>query len=94
MIVRGAHGVGAPDGGPGLPVVNWSTTAGDLRAAHALALHGVQVLPLLGAVLSRTRRPSSESARVGLVFAFAALHVLAFVATLAQALSGRPLIRM
>ena len=82
MAVVGAHTVGAPDGGPGLPGTGWSTQHGDLRVPHFIGLHAVQALPLFAFVVRR--RP--EATRVRWTVTAAAAYTLTFVWLLVQAL--------
>jgi len=91
MIGRGAHAVGVPDGGPGLPFVNWSTEGGDLRPVHAVGLHALQILPLLACALTRIDS-LSEARRTTAVFAAALVLMLVTITLLVQALNGRPLL--
>jgi hypothetical protein len=77
--IVGAHGVGVADGGPGLPVVGWSTVGGDLRVAHFVGIHAMQILPFFGWFIARRRN------------AFARLkeaHRLALISTVGFAYLG------
>jgi hypothetical protein len=79
------HTIGVPDGGPGLPFLNFSTVAGDLRITHFLGLHALQILPLFGWVMGRLQRESG-------VAIFGSLYAIALVALFIQALGGYPLL--
>jgi hypothetical protein len=93
----GAHTVGAPDGGPGMPITGWSADHGDLRIAHFLGLHAMQIL-LLGLWMTRSDRTNrwtghwSSRSQLRLVLTLAASSTIAFALVLVQALHGQPIL--
>jgi hypothetical protein len=90
MTISGAHTVGAPDGGPGIPGTGWSVTHGDLRVPHFFGLHAFQMLPLLALGLRRLRL--AERTRVHWVVSSGASYAGLFAILLAQALQGKPFV--
>lgn len=93
--VVGAHSVGVPDGGPGMPLTGWSLTGGDLRIAHFVGMHGLQALPLLAMLLAAVAgsRAGLDQVRRGrLVLVGAAAYVGLVVLLTWQALRGQPLL--
>ncbi len=80
-----AHTVGAKDGSPGLPFVNWSLTHGDLRVAHFIGMHALQVLPLLTWFAFKNVKFT--------IAVFIAYGLLAFF-VLMQALRGKSIIQI
>ena len=97
--LSGAHSVGVTDGGPGLPVLGWSTTGGDLRIPHFVGLHALQMIPLLALLLGIAARRTAlgsrlltSGRRLGLVLLGAVTYAGLMALVTWQALRGQPLI--
>jgi hypothetical protein len=94
MLARGSHTVGAQDGGPGLPFLNWSTIAGDLRVAHFIAIHAIQIVPLFAWLLWQMMpQPRLKQRRIA-VYVVAALTALLVGGTFLQAMLAYPVVAM
>lgn len=79
------HTIGNVDGSKGLPFLNWSVSYGDLRVAHFVGIHSLQVLPLLGFFVFR------NSATIIIV---SVLYLALAVFVLVQALRARPFYKL
>jgi len=82
MGIKESHTVGGTDGSSGLPLLNWSKKYGDLRIAHFIGMHALQVLPLLAWYVLKNI-PATVVAGL--------LYGLLSVYTLIRALKGKPL---
>ncbi len=95
-VIIGAHSVGVPDGGPGLPITGWSVIGGDLRIAHFVGLHALQALPLLAWALTRLAERGArldETTRLRLLAVAGGAYAALTLGLMWQALRGQPLLR-
>lgn len=94
--IAGAHAVGVADGGPGLPLLGWSTVGGDLRIPHFIGMHALQALPLLALLLEAAARrvPLLRDALVrrGLVLTGAGAYLGVVGLVTVQALRGQSIV--
>jgi len=88
--IIGAHTVGAPDGGAGLPGTGWSVEHGDLRVPHFIGLHALQVLPVIALLLWRRR--IEDRRRVRLIVVAGGSYAALFLILIWQALRGQALV--
>ncbi|EHQ29637.1 hypothetical protein [Mucilaginibacter paludis] len=83
MGARQSHTVGGPEGEEVVPVLNWSRKYGDLRIAHFIGMHALQLLPLLSWYVLKT---TTGTLIAGLLYALLALYMLL------SALKGKPFV--
>lgn len=84
MGSRMNHSVGALNDNSNWFILGWSKTGGDLRVAHFIGMHALQVLPLLSFHILKNTKWT-----IGLSVIYGLLALM----TLIQALQGKPLIR-
>jgi len=78
------HSVGAKNDNSNLFIVGWSKKVGDLRVAHFIGMHALQVLPFISYYILKN---TTLTIVVSLLYAALALF------TLIQALQSKPLIK-
>jgi len=80
---RMSHSVGAINDNSNWFILGWSKTVGDLRVAHFIGMHAIQVLPILSFYLLKNTKATIF---IGLLYGILAFSVLF------QALKGKPLL--
>lgn len=88
MSAINSHNIGGQMGESGLPLLNWSTTFGDLRVAHFFGIHSLQVIPLMGYYFSN--RYLDERKAKWYIYFGASLYLSFVLFTMYQAIEGLP----
>jgi hypothetical protein len=95
--IAGAHAVGIADGGPGLPILGWSTVAGDLRIPHFVGMHALQVIPLALILIELLSRRivalRSDVVRYRLIAVLTATYAAVLATLTWQALRGQSIVQ-
>jgi len=86
------HTVGFSEGGPGLPYIGWSTVAGDLRVAHFVGIHALQILPLAGYAVMKGLGRFSLIRQEMFVWNIGLTYLSWIILLTKQALSAEPVI--
>lgn len=81
MGSRLSHTVGLENDNSNLFIVGWSKTVGDLRVAHFIGMHALQVIPVISYYILKNTKAT---------ILIAILYFLLAFYTLFQALSGKP----
>ena len=76
-----------------VPLMGWSASVGDLRPAHFVSLHAMQVLPVLGWWVDRRTKTVGLVRCAAVIYAAIALALFG-QALMGQALMGVPVIRL
>jgi hypothetical protein len=84
------HTIGASEASPGIPFLNWSKVAGDLRIAHFVGIHAMQVLPICGYLIFKFIPSNNQVFGINVV---GVLYTLLVAALFLQAIHGVPLFK-
>jgi len=84
MGAKLSHSVGQIGDNEGLPLVKWSTRIGDLRVAHFIGMHALQIIPILSWYMIKNTKGT---------FALALIYALLATFTFLQAIRGRPILK-
>jgi hypothetical protein len=87
----GAHSVGVPDGGPGIPILYLSTQGGDIRLPHLLGIHAVQALPLISWLIISTLSHLKQHTQATLMWIASFAYAMLMSLFIWQALRAQPI---